>query len=119
MNDYIVSVLLGIVEGLTEFLPVSSTAHLRISEALLHINLHRSVLEDVYRRDSAGRDPGAAAALQGRIIEFFRTFPQGRAGRPHYLDASAFADHGRFRGHGDSVAAAEEDSSANTSRACM
>ena len=42
MNDLLLSVLLGFIEGLTEFLPVSSTAHLRIFEALVGVDLSNS-----------------------------------------------------------------------------
>lgn len=80
MNDYIVSVLLGIVEGLTEFLPVSSTAHLRIAEALLHLNL----ADPYWKMYTIVIQLGAILALiflfVGRILEFFRTFPKGETG---------------------------------------
>lgn len=80
MNDYILSVILGIVEGLTEFLPVSSTAHLRISEALLHISL----TDPYWKMYTIVIQLGAILALfllfASRIIEFFRTFPEGENG---------------------------------------
>jgi undecaprenyl-diphosphatase len=80
LNDYFISALLGIVEGLTEFLPVSSTAHLRISEALLHINL----ADPYWKMYTIVIQLGAILALlllfAGRIIEFFRTFPKGEDG---------------------------------------
>ena len=80
MYDYLLSVFLGIVEGLTEFLPVSSTAHLRICEALLHIDLH----DGFWKMYTIVIQLGAILALPvyfwGRIMRFVRTFPTGERG---------------------------------------
>ena len=80
MNDFVLSVLLGIVEGLTEFLPVSSTAHLRISEALLHIDL----ASGYWKMYSIVIQLGAIACLPvyfwRRILAFLSTFPRGEHG---------------------------------------
>jgi len=80
MHEYLLSVFLGIVEGLTEFLPVSSTAHLRICEALLHIDLH----DGFWKMYTIVIQLGAILALPvyfwNRIIQFVRTFPRGERG---------------------------------------
>jgi len=39
MNEYFLAVVLGIIEGFTEFLPISSTAHLRIAQYFIGISL--------------------------------------------------------------------------------
>jgi undecaprenyl-diphosphatase len=80
LNDYLLSLVLGIVEGLTEFLPVSSTAHLRISEALLHISL----ADGYWKMYSIVIQLGAIACLpvyfRSRIAKFLATFPRGERG---------------------------------------
>jgi len=77
MHDYLLSIFLGVVEGLTEFLPVSSTAHLRISEALLHIDLH----DGFWKMYTIVIQLGAILALpvyfRQRIVQFVGTFPRG------------------------------------------
>src|SRR5213075_737770 len=85
MNDFVLSILLGIVEGLTEFLPVSSTGHLRIVEALFKLNLHDSF----WKMYTIVIQLGAILALPvyfwKRILEFLSTFPKGERGDRNFL----------------------------------
>jgi undecaprenyl-diphosphatase len=80
LNDYLLSVVLGIVEGLTEFLPVSSTAHLRIAESLLHISLS----DGYWKMYTIVIQLGAILCLpiyfRHRLAKFIATFPAGERG---------------------------------------
>jgi undecaprenyl-diphosphatase len=80
LNAYLLSVVLGIIEGLTEFLPVSSTAHLRIAESLLHIDLS----DGYWKMYTIVIQLGAILCLpiyfRARIAKFLSTFPQGENG---------------------------------------
>ena len=80
MNDYLLSVILGVIEGLTEFLPVSSTAHLRIAESFLGVDLANGY----WKMFSIVIQLGAILCLPiyfwNRIVEFIHDFPQGSRG---------------------------------------
>ena len=80
MSDYLLSVLLGIVEGLTEFLPVSSTAHLRISEALFHIDLANGYWKMYTIVIQLGAILCLPVYFRARIAKFYSTFPKGERG---------------------------------------
>ena len=76
MNDYTLSILLGIIEGLTEFLPVSSTAHLRIAEGLLGVHLNSEYWKMYSVVIQLGAILSVIAFFWSRLREFILTFPR-------------------------------------------
>ena len=96
MHDYFLSLILGIVEGLTEFLPVSSTAHLRICESWLGLDLGSGYWKMFTIVIQLGAILTLPIYFRSRIAKFLRTFPQGERGdktvltHPLSLTAIAF-----------------------------
>lgn len=81
MNDYLAALIIGIVEGLTEFLPVSSTAHIRLTQELLQLPL-----DDPYWKMFAiviqlGAILSVLVYFKSRIIEFLKSYPAGQSGK--------------------------------------
>lgn len=85
MSDYPLSVLLGVVEGITEFLPVSSTAHLRITEALLHVSLTSGYWKMYTIVIQLGAILSLFAYFGPRIAKFISTYPSGERGDRTWL----------------------------------
>jgi undecaprenyl-diphosphatase len=92
MDGFGAAALLGFVEGVTEFLPVSSTAHLRLAEKLLGLSL-----EDGYwKMFSIVIQLGAVLCLPvyfyARIVAFVKSFlaGPGRLRHPFTLVMVAF-----------------------------
>jgi undecaprenyl-diphosphatase len=81
MHDILISVWLGIVEGLTEFLPVSSTGHLLVAERLLG-------LSDNWEAFTVVIQLGAILAV---VAIYFQTFWRALVQLPSSADARRFA----------------------------
>jgi len=85
MNDYLLAAVLGIIEGLTEFLPVSSTAHLRIAQALLGVDLGNGYWKMFTIVIQLGAILCLPVYFRKRIAEFLGSFPKGRKGDRTWL----------------------------------
>src|SRR5438477_4358501 len=85
MNEFLLSILLGVVEGLTEFLPVSSTAHLRIVEAVLRLDLHDSFWKMYTILIQLGAIMALPVYFWQRILKFLSTFPRGERGERNFF----------------------------------
>jgi undecaprenyl-diphosphatase len=81
VNDYLLAVILGVVEGLTEFLPVSSTAHLRIVQAGLGIDLGNPYWKTFSIVIQLGAILCLPAYFWGRITGLLRRAPRNAEGR--------------------------------------
>ncbi|HWP39311.1 MAG TPA: undecaprenyl-diphosphate phosphatase [Tepidisphaeraceae bacterium] len=80
MEALLISVALGIVEGVTEFLPVSSTAHIRIAQAMFNLPLDDPFWKMYSIVIQLGAILSVVVYFRRRIAQFVRTFPNGRNG---------------------------------------
>jgi undecaprenyl-diphosphatase len=80
LDDYLLSALLGIIEGLTEFLPVSSTAHLRIAEQVFGLDLTNGYWKMYAIVIQLGAILCLPIYFRARIARFISTFPKGERG---------------------------------------
>src|SRR5215831_1436996 len=80
MHDYLLSVFLGVLRVIKKKIPVSSTAHLRICEALLHFDLQDPFLKMYTIVIQLGAILALPVYFWGRIVRFVRTFPKGERG---------------------------------------
>jgi undecaprenyl-diphosphatase len=81
MHDIIISIILGIVEGLSEFLPVSSTGHLLVAERLLGLG-------DNWEEFTVVIQLGAILAV---VAIYFRLFWKALITLPTSADSRRFA----------------------------
>lgn len=81
VHDTLLSVLLGVVEGVTEFLPISSTAHLLVAERLLGLG-------DDWEAFTVVIQLGAILAV---VAIYFQVFWKALIGLPSSADARRFA----------------------------
>jgi undecaprenyl-diphosphatase len=81
-NDYLLALILGIIEGLTEFLPISSTGHMLIAEQALGVDLEKDYWKMFTIVIQMGAILGVVVYYWGRLGELVRDFAFPNPGHP-------------------------------------
>jgi undecaprenyl-diphosphatase len=82
--DLLVAVILGLVEGLTEFLPVSSTGHLIVAGSLLNFTGERAKLFEIVIQ--AGAIVAVCWEYRARLFAVARGLPRDRGAQRFVLN---------------------------------
>jgi undecaprenyl-diphosphatase len=98
------AIILGIVEGVTEFLPISSTGHLVLCERWMGMNLHDEFWGMFTIFIQIGAIAAVAVFFRGRILELLRGRPERRL-TPLEISASAPLGRGAAAPSGGSESA--------------
>jgi len=83
-SDFLVAAILGLVEGLTEFLPVSSTGHLIVAGSLLNFTGERAKLFEIVIQ--AGAIVAVCWEYRARLFAVARGLPRERAAQRFVLN---------------------------------
>ncbi len=91
MNAYLIALILGAVEGLTEFLPISSTAHIQIAGKIIEHFGGAWNEHDVYWKAFAVViQLGAVGCLpiyfRKEILKYLKNFPKGENNDRNFLN---------------------------------
>src|SRR5829696_7288975 len=101
MHELLIAIILGIVEGVTEFLPVSSTGHLLLCERWMGLRLEDGFWSMFTIFIQIGAIAAVVVYFRGRILELLRGQPERRltpleisqtARRPPQVPAAAAPD---------------------------
>jgi len=99
LPDLIRAIVLGIVEGVTEFLPISSTGHLVLCERWMGMDLHDEFWGMFTIFIQIGAIAAVAVFFRARILELLRGQPE-RLLTPLEISASAPLGRGGASGSG-------------------
>ena len=88
MHELLIAIVLGVVEGVTEFLPVSSTGHLLLVERWMGLKLESGFWNMFTVFIQIGAIAAVVVYFRGRILELLRGQPE-RTLTPLEISASA------------------------------